>query len=163
MYPAVAVHDETPSPNLKVTNNPLKERLLFTFSTFYRMSSGLTSPQQQYHTVAWPRKNFSLPFSTYHLTRHAKITSKNIRIISKDVGTNNYFANLYYNSYISIFTLVTSRGTEGLIICQVVYIKVGTGQSVFTSPSPKEGHKNMIQMEVSLVLFELGFFKPFLN
>lgn len=89
MYPAVAVYDETPSPNLKVTNNPLKARLLFTFSTFHRMLSGLTGPQQQYHTVAQPGKNFNLPFSTYHLIRHAKIISKNVRISNKNVGTNN--------------------------------------------------------------------------
>lgn len=35
MSPALAVYDETPSPNLKVTNNPLKARLLFTLSTFH--------------------------------------------------------------------------------------------------------------------------------
>lgn len=44
MSPALAVYDETPSCNLKVTNNPLKARLLFTWSTFHVLWSQLAAP-----------------------------------------------------------------------------------------------------------------------
>lgn len=61
MSPAQAVYDETPSPNLKVTNNPLKARLLFALSTFHVTWSELTSPQQQKHS--WPSRQLSTPCS----------------------------------------------------------------------------------------------------
>lgn len=75
MSPALAVYDETPSPNLKVTNNPLKARLLFTLSSFHVMCSELTGPLQQ-ELSSWPGRQLSPPSRAHHIPGHTKITAE---------------------------------------------------------------------------------------
>lgn len=105
MSPALALHDETPSPNLKVTNNPLKARLLFTVSTFGVMWSELSNPHEQEHSCL-AKQLPSPPLRAHH--------QNHITVISETAGTKDSFAGLYYRSSITILTVAMGRGTQVL-------------------------------------------------
>lgn len=112
MSPALAVHDETPSPNLKVTSNPLKARLLFTVPTFHVTCSELRSPQQQEHS--WASRQLSPPCRAQHLLGHTKTTPEPSG--RQTAGTKDQFAGLCYRSSTTILTLVTGRATQALAL-----------------------------------------------